>query len=992
MPSLFGAVSIRYKLSISENLSALDPAFQCEVFQAAIKYKKAHKPKDENPLLSAATEEYGDLSRRVDRSEIQDSASVRNILRTRQLAMLLIDDNGDLQSQLLPDLIAGFKKELYSLGPSRQHDSYRQEHILNVLIALQEDKESVLILRKISKPYSHKNAEQIIRETLQLPPNAAVSDAQTRRAALSAWMCYLRQNVGSCFGTAPSIIIHDAQPHAFLSDIDEILSTGRLKRTFGGIEYSAPMSTSWGAGDLKRPVVVPRSERFGTTDLWLSPGLLEAVTSTGILNDKESLKLRVVHFKTMLLKLFEEWEGNAPYFFVNAEEIIGAFLLKHLDITKQDLIDYANRPREMIQGALLIQVPRSASHSGGKGEQCARYQILFDIACTTFKQLADNALLKSWEFTVASFAETKATFSKWNFYSSLGLNHDDVNGLGPCIYKAVQQQLDNLNAQVKEYQEQYEIIYGQVRHLETRIRTATESESQWLRAELTSLVGEFKTIQEMRDTASNKAQNMASLYSVLVEIYETLFPRYFQEVYDADIHEVSSGPYDDSPAGFRLVYKYGRSNTSQWVPIRTHNEFIEALVSFFIATEIEIVASPHFEGLRDIISNIVSSLVTHVRTREFLESSLYRMAAIHNSRVIKNPLDNLDKVEKKPWVYTSGGSMEALVSCYFGLLKAPSSVTRWIESPIELLVFLIDLTKQMTTKEQAALMRSRRPALLMHSPTHAFLFTPTQKKFQELTTSDAFTYTWVRDNHVIPMQRFVANVVLDEAKMAYLIAQLAEKVPLNYRLRFKEVFQRMYWTMSPIDFRKEIVEVMEREIGLQQMGRPVLAAEEIDSFLYSQIPLISLPQVPSHVDQIIDHLPGITPDLKANMLDVLEDHLKPFGEWGVMGSIGLQNLVKGLICAATKSTTSAYDYHKWIACVVQKLGFAMPAPIIFADTNWMREFFAFTVNPGTGNFELWRVDSTGVEGSPMSAWSFWLDGSRREPPWGVYIHPHEYLR
>ena len=346
----------------------------------------------------------------------------------------------------------------------------------------------------------------------------------------------------------------------------------------------------------------------------------------------------------------------------------------------------------MIQSSLLLKMPQSASGSGGKGELCSRFSS-FEEACKAFKQLTDNALLKSWEFTLASFAETKATFSRWNFYSSLGLNADDVGGIGPCIYRAVQERLDDLNRQVHELQEQYDLLYGQVRYLEVRLRTASETEGKWLRPELSSLVGEFRNIQQMRDAASLKAQNISQLYSLLVEVYDGAFPRFFQEVYDADLHEVSVTLYDDSPAGFRLVYKYGRANTSQWVPIHNANDFIEALVSFFIATETEISSHPVIEKLQDIISQIVSAIVAHVRTPEFLESALRRMAAQHGVSLIKNPLENLDKVEKKPWVYTSGGSMASLISCYFGLENPPFSVTRWVESPMELLVFIIDFSK-----------------------------------------------------------------------------------------------------------------------------------------------------------------------------------------------------------------------------------------------------------------------------------------------------------
>lgn len=97
---------------------------------------------------------------------------------------------------------------------------------------------------------------------MNLPTNASISDAHARRAALSAWFCYLRQNVGSCFATAPAIMIHNEQPQQFLIDLADIVSTGRLKRTFGGIEYTAPLNGSWGNGDLK-------TFNYSTITAWL---------------------------------------------------------------------------------------------------------------------------------------------------------------------------------------------------------------------------------------------------------------------------------------------------------------------------------------------------------------------------------------------------------------------------------------------------------------------------------------------------------------------------------------------------------------------------------------------------------------------------------------------------------------------------------------------------------------------------------------------------
>ncbi|MFV0339865.1 MAG: hypothetical protein ACK5MA_04425, partial [Parachlamydiaceae bacterium] len=60
------------------------------------------------------------------------------------------------------------------------------------------------------------------------------------------------------------------------------------------------------------------------------------------------------------------------------------------------------------------------------------------------------------------------------------------------------------------------------------------------------------------------------------------------------------------------------------------------------------------------------------------------------------------------------------------------------------------------------------------------------------------------------------------------------------------------------------------------------------------------------------------------------------------------------------------------------------------DTNWVSDYFAFLVNPGTGSLDFWRVNSTATQGFRMSSWDIWLNGSRKDRSWGFYTKLHEY--
>ena len=97
----------------------------------------------------------------------------------------------------------------------------------------------------------------------------------------------------------------------------------------------------------------------------------------------------------------------------------------------------------------------------------------FEEAKTSFKALAENALLKTWEYSLASFSETKLQFASWNLYASLGLGPQEEGGIGHSLYLILKKKLDNANQQIQDIQFDYDQAYGMIRYLETRMRTAS---------------------------------------------------------------------------------------------------------------------------------------------------------------------------------------------------------------------------------------------------------------------------------------------------------------------------------------------------------------------------------------------------------------------------------------------------------------------------------------------------------------------------------------
>jgi len=965
------------------------PLFLQKIFSLVAKTREQENVKEADNLKRTCVEEFDQISIAIDKAGTQESSSVRNVLRTRRLANLLINEAGDLNSAALPKVIKCLKNNLYSLGQNRQYDAKGQQQILAVLELLNGNKELVRLLKKISKPFSHQHGEQIIRETLQLPDSTKITDAHARRAALSAWMCTLRQSVGSCFATAPAIIVHDEQPELFLTDLNDILSTGRLKRTYGGIEYSVPLSASWGIGDLRKQFVLPREIDRSALQIWQSPSVVHAFQAVNLVAENWPQEQKLEQVKQLIGEVLSSWEGHEPFVLTSTEEIFERVLMRRLAITKSDLEDYENRPKFMLFSSLVTQMPKSSKDYRSKGDSCAGFLVEIELMKNVFKSYADNALLKSWEFTLASYAESKANFTRWNLYTSLGLNPEDKGGIGNCLYVIIKAKLDECNAEVQELQIQYEQMYTQVKFLGDRIkRASSESEAQWMKIDYQAKMNEFYSLQEMRDQTHSKASRYAGMYDLLIEFFDKKFPEYFQEVYDADMHEVRVGPYDDSPAGFRLLFRQVRSLTTPGVPIHNATQFVEALVSFFNSVENEIVSDPRLLGMEKDLSDIITAVVTHLRTNEFIETAFYRIAAAHHAPLVKNPLENLDKIDKKPWAYTSGGTMGTLVSCYFKREQAPTEVNRWVDNETELGVFLLDTLKQIPHAMLKEYAESPKKSLLMHSPTHAFLLKPGNFCFKEGWQSEMFTYTWLRDQVIHPMKKFVDEIILDREMMHHLLGKIKTLIPEDFQPHFSNVFSHLTGKMSPADFRNHLLKTLASDRGFRFSGGQL--PDEIDQVLFSSLPLFPSYELRERIGRVAAFLPGIKPEGAEQLLDLFDQISGAVSISRMVSAQELKEMVLVLICLSQMTTTTSVDFHLHIMNAMRKLGFAMPTPFIFADTNWVRDEFGFVVNPGTEKFELWRMDYTASTGSAMSGWKKWLDGSRKDPTWGVYNRPYEY--
>jgi hypothetical protein len=967
----------------------LSPSKLIKNFLPQIFEEQVYKNTLREPLQELICNEFVEICKAFDSSKIQESWSWRNTHQGRELAKCLIDERGEIRKNILFKGIQCLEENLYSLGSGRYHDGLRQKHALKILKLFYENTSFSQALKRINRPLGQPLAERLIRETLLLDEGAPITDVQARQAALSALLTSLRQNVGSCFATAPAILIQQDTPLQFLNDIGQLFGTGRLTRIQEGVDYTVPLSLSWGMGELLKPTSWSSLGKNPLPALALSPGLQAAFEIAGLMDKKGTPSEKWQSCVRLLQEAHIYQEGEThPFAIFWSDQVIKAILLQAFKITEQDVSAFSLRTVQGPLAALVIQAPAGAQ--GKKSLACSRYLKAYELAKGAFKGLTDNALLKAWEFTLASLSESKADFAKWNLYSSLGVNPEEPHGIGQNLYAMLQSLLNRINEEITICQSNYDHLFAQAKYLEGRIRNAaTEREAGWIQAEYQIRRHELNRVVSHRDESYDKGQSLQHLYPLLIEFYGEKIRDYFQEVYDAEMHDISTNPYDDSPAGFRLMYKYGRAQTALWTMIHSSSEYIHHLVEFFVATEIDLTQLPACEGLQKEISELITVAINTVKRSEFLESSLFRLAKAYGEPLISNPMEHLDQVKRKPWVYISGGTMSTLIKYYWKSANMPRVAKRWVESETELLAFFIDTLKECPLSVQRLYQESSEQGMLAFSPTHAFVCKPGWNLFRQGWESDIYTYTWIKEQWLLPQQRFLSQIVLDARMVEVIVDHFLSFFPSSYHAVVAHVLKNVPFAMTPYELREHFIKTLAYEKWLREGNRLQAIAEELDSILYRLLPLFPEYQLRERIKILfsaIDEMDDPSREILYQVIDTAEEYI---GKHQILSASDLREIAQGLLILALKKTRASIYYSQKITAAMQRTGLCYPQPLLVADTNWVNNTFGFTLNPGTNSLEFWRFDALGTEGRPITVWKRYLNGSDRQD-WGLYIHPHQY--
>jgi hypothetical protein len=297
---------------------------------------------------------------------------------------------------------------------------------------------------------------------------------------------------------------------------------------------------------------------------------------------------------------------------------------------------------------------------------------------------------------------------------------------------------------------------------------------------------------EIRDRMVQKADRLSVLFSHLIQQYDLKLQDYFQEIFDPSIFISEEAIFDDSPAGFRLVYKHGRTDPSLWTLIQNGEQYIDWLRDFFILIEPDLSASVDFPGL---VSDLTTELVQFIQEPEFLKAAI--------ARSNQNPLHQ--SIHKTPWDYASGGTMQTLLQGYYQRERPFTELNVAPKSEEELIQLLSTI-------------HSAKP-LLMHSPTHAFILQ---------NTIPAHWHEAIQKG-----KKFWASQVVTEEIQERAAHLFSDRIPALEQNLFLHQWRTKPPTNSFATFRLHLIQSLQA-IKDSKIKDP---QAQVDSFLYETFPL-----------------------------------------------------------------------------------------------------------------------------------------------------------
>ena len=886
---------------------------------------------------------FGELTWHTLVSQLHEPVLVRNIYFCRTLACRIIDAQGEVDQSQLRESIQGLSRYRYCLDPSSPYESRARGHALALLQRLATDDALCKDLLAIRLPMENPHAQTLVRDTLDVPGKSPLTDVHARQACLCVLLSYFRQNVGSCFATAPGILVQTYHPRQLLQDLQALLNTGKLERYFDGAGLEVPLSRGAGVGDYRKPVPLHRSQRETLRRFSHSPALAAALQAAGLLMHLPTEQ----RIEKLLAWLVPAAQGD--YRPLSIEQLLKWIAMGACDIDDHDLQRHALSPAPIIQDGMLVHIKFVQDD---KHDACVAFWRAFGQMENAFKRFGENALLKAWEYTLASLTDHTSGFTRSNLYNSLGIDPRQPHGIGHILQVNIQALLDEHSRAIGVHARNHELLAMNASSYQRRLNTSSGSGWAYLKMEYEQVVREMREIEWAVQRAQHAANYLAGLFQRLLSQYLDWFSEFFQEIYDPDLHQDNKDNYADAPAGFRLYFKPTGSQSSQWQAIHTEQDFTQALQEFFRVTEVSLLGAEDGD-VHDVLRDLVTRIVRHILDPEFMQQAQRRLA------ISKGGSSQLGR-DCTPWAYVSGGSVVTLLDAYLKKSSDTQTWTQQVEDPHQLFEFTVSCLRQVRADEaRRGRKTSRLNDIVMCSPTHAFTLKPHYTPFLACWQA-ASPQSWLDTHMLMPARRFYQAIVLDAAMQQHLLATLGEKM-----MGHAVSMPAHSWSgnASPAQFRQKV-------LSAYPPGRlQDYLAHAVDALLHCTLPLVPANQVIRHGIKLLEQAQAQGTRLKPVLADLLS-RLPAQAYWG---ADALQTLVLCALLVDRQCLFTEEDWQQRIADAARQLRLSAPQPVAFADSNWFGWEFAFVYNPGNAELDIWQCDYLGRQAQPLSMekWGEW---------------------
>lgn len=898
----------------------------------------------------------------IHRTGIQDSRLVALRLIALRTAKALCSPKGEIQPEQGQALLDRWERWAPQ-WPVVMDDLEDSLLLMRSLVErLVQEKSLRQLVMSCGRPVGQPESEQRIRLSLGLPSNAPVGDYETRVAVVSALLTPLRQSVGSCFATAPCILVQRQEPAMLLDDLRALIELGRLERIVQGQSAIVPIALRWAGGLVRRPVG-PKASKLGQSPGFLGGAFAAVGEGRSIVQVSQQIKRWMRLLRTGSASpsqpqteppaaALAEWSIHDVY-----ERLIAASL---------DLPWPLPEPPAEGSGLLLSA---SVARQLRKREQWAEG---VRAASEAFSAMEHHPLLKTWEYTVASFVEARPAMAAHNLWTSLGLASEDSRSLGGALKAQLQPALDSVNQDMEQAAGLANQCVSRVKSVQSRsARLKDARDAEWAAAEARSAQRDYDYAQGRLTQLEDEAQQLAEFPKFFAATVERLMPRYFQEAYDPALVGQMASVYDDAAAGFRLVAKGGVDFVPAWRWIEDGQQYRLCMREFLerVFFECRDVEQTRYIGAE--VNRLSQSFSLILDDPGFQLAALERLAEAHQRTLPKDPLHHLDQVTYKPWAYESGGTLLGLVQHYFGLTELPSTEEKRCERPIDLVAFLVDQLR-MLPEHQLKLLKGPWGDLLGFSPTHAFTLLAGAKDLQLCIEQNIYSYTFLQTTWIDPQEAFWRGSMLQSGP---LLDRVLERWLTDLPSSIQPVASLAAMGLPSSISAADLVESVSR--GFPDAVRKRLPLDlimaRLQGYLWEELPLLA-PAV------ALDRLLSAFPEIPRQTLETAFDSLGP----AAAGAAARRIAVQFACCISGLPLPTSL-----IVARLRQQGLMAPAPMIWADTNWPFFQFALIWSPQDQSAALWRVSPSGDRGLPMAEWHQYLSPGN-EQPWGWLNHPTDY--